>query len=180
MSTGARSGSHQITVEVEAGFPDCPAGSWFETIVAAALAEGGFDRPAEVSLLVTTDETVHELNRQYRGIDEPTDVLSFAMLEDLAPPESGSSADPAVALSRAGSHPTFLVPPDGLAHLGEVIISYPRAVEQARQAGHPTDRELAHLTAHGVLHLLGYDHEEPDEERIMRAKENAVLGRIHP
>lgn len=67
--------------------------------------------------------------------------------------------------------------PDGLLHLGEVIISYPTAERQARERGHPVQREVAHLLIHGVLHLLGYDHALPEEERLMQARENLYLGR---
>lgn len=164
--------AHEVTVEGEGDFAPCPPGDWFAAIVRTTLAEAGFDRPAEVGLLITSDEAVRDLNARYRGLDEPTDVLSFALLEGIAEGAPGDDRPPTPPA------PGFLMPPDGLAHLGEVIISYPRAADQARAAGHSTDRELAHLTAHGVLHLLGYDHLAPDEEAMMRAKENAVLGRI--
>ena len=198
MSAGPPLAPHLVSVEIDDEYSDCPEAGWFEAIVRATLAEVGFDRAAEVSLLVTSDEAVHDLNRRYRGLDEPTDVLSFAMLEDplratgdgqvgAGPVSAGPAGDqaemipPDKAADVAPAAPSvlFLAPPDGLAHLGEVIISYPRAVAQAREAGRATDQELAHLTVHGVLHLLGYDHEEPGEAAIMRAKENAILGRIH-
>ena len=202
MSAGRPATSHLVSVELDDEYADCPDPSWFEAIVRATLAEAGVDRAAEVSLLVTSDDAVHDLNRRYRGLDEPTDVLSFAMLDDpadlpgLAEPVEGAPTAPAKEIGTAptdgadgadgaddnrpaASRVSFLVPPDGLVHLGEVIISHPRAVAQAKEAGHAPDQELAHLTVHGVLHLLGYDHEEPEEERVMRAKENAILGRIH-
>ncbi|HUX48727.1 MAG TPA: rRNA maturation RNase YbeY, partial [Dehalococcoidia bacterium] len=113
--------------------------------------------PYEVSLVFTDSETVRQLNRDYRGVDEPTDVLAFYML-----PQKGSDS-------------SFALPPDGVTRLGEVIISYPQAVEQAREQGHATEKELALLVIHGILHLLGYDHEEAKEEIKMRRRERELL-----
>jgi len=112
-----------------------------------------------VSLVFTDSEMVKQLNRNYRGVDEPTDVLAFYMLPQ---DEAGSS---------------FALPPDGVTRLGEVIISYPQAVTQAREQGHSHERELALLIIHGILHLLGYDHEEPEEESKMRERERELLER---
>ena len=111
--------------------------------------------PAEVGLVVTDDETVRDLNRRYRGIDEPTDVLAFG--------------------HEATGEP-FVTPPDGVRRLGEVILSYPTAERQALEAGQSVQEEAAHLVTHGLLHLLGYDHEDPDDERRMRAREEGLLG----
>jgi len=74
--------------------------------------------------------------------------------------------------------PLFITPPDGVLHLGEVIIAYPQAVIQAEEHHHPVKREIAILIIHGVLHLLGYDHEEPEAERQMRAREAEILSGI--
>ena len=90
-------------------------------------------------------------------MDEPTDVLAFYMLPQ------GEGDD------------SFALPMDEVTRLGEVIISYPQAVEQAREQGHSLGRELALLIIHGILHLLGYDHEEPEEEAKMRAREKELL-----
>ncbi len=118
------------------------------------LAAEGVAPPAELSIVLTDDETVRALNRRYRDMDEPTDVLSFAMA-----PDDG-----------------FVTPPDAGHQLGEVVISYPTALRQAEQAGHAIDDELAHLLVHGILHVLDYDHESPAEARAMRAREEALLG----
>lgn len=165
MTDSAAPTVHEIAVEVDPAFPDCPDEAWFAAIVEATLLAAEFAGTAEVGLRVTTDAEVHDLNARYRGFDEPTDVLSFALLEEAEP---------------AAGQPAFVAPPDGLTHLGEVVISYPRAVEQARAAGHTPRRELALLAAHGVLHLLGHDHAEPEETAIMRSKENIVLEQIQP
>ena len=124
------------------------------------LKAEGVAPPYELSLVFTDSETVQRLNRDYRGVDEATDVLAFSML----PPEEGDSS--------------FVLPPDGITHLGEVIVCYPRAVEQAQEQGHSVDRELALLVIHGILHLLGYDHEKPEEEAKMRAREKELLEEI--
>ncbi len=111
----------------------------------------------ELGIVITDDETIHNINREYRGIDEPTDVISFALLE---------------------GDEDFVMPPDNTLHLGEVVISYPRAVEQARLQNHPVQRELAWLVVHGVLHLLGYDHETDEERVVMQTIEGEILDRI--
>jgi len=100
----------------------------------------------------------------YRGcaqIDKPTDVLSFAMQDEL-PSEDGEDF-------------SFIAPPDGIKQLGEVIISFQQAVIQAEQHQHSVKKEVAVLAIHGVLHLLGYDHMEDDEADIMEAREKAIL-----
>ncbi|MHB8577217.1 MAG: rRNA maturation RNase YbeY, partial [Dehalococcoidia bacterium] len=112
-----------------------------------------------VSIVITDDETVRRLNRDYRGYDEPTDVLSFG-LSELAKPATDDE-EPA---------PEFVLPPDSGAELGEVIIAYPTAERQAAAHGRAVDHELAHLLIHGILHLLGFDHYEPEEEREMRSR----------
>ncbi len=127
-----------------------------------ALDEEGLARNAGVDVLITDNDTVRELNRDYLGIDEPTDVLSFPMAE-----EYGGSVPDA---------PAFITPPDDILHLGEIIVAYPYAVKQAEEEHHPVDWEIAHLLVHGVLHLLGYDHLEPDDETEMRTREHAILG----
>ena len=76
----------------------------------------------------------------------------------------------------SGTH--FTGPPDGINHLGEVVISYPQAMQQAQEQGHDVKQELAVLIVHGVLHLLGYDHELPDKEQKMKARENEILKRL--
>ena len=116
----------------------------------------------EISLVIVGQERIHELNREYRKKDKPTDVLSFAMSEQKDEEEETG----------------FLTPPDGLVHLGEVIISYPQAVIQAGEHGHSIQKEMAILIVHGVLHILGYDHEKPDMEPAMQAKEKAILAEI--
>jgi probable rRNA maturation factor len=147
----------EIEVFVEEKFRGVMNGGWVKKIVRHILEAEGVAPPYEVSLVFTDSETVKQLNRDYRGVDEPTDVLAFHMLP------------------RKGADASFALPPDGVTRLGEVIISYPQAVEQAKEQGHSPERELALLVIHGILHLLGYDHEEPEEESKMRERERELL-----
>ncbi|WP_027091127.1 rRNA maturation RNase YbeY [Cohnella thermotolerans] len=126
-----------------------------------------------VTLTLTDDEGIRELNREYRGLDKPTDVLSFPMrggedpeihyedefetLEDENPEEA--DGDPFAEL------------------LGDIVISVPRALAQAEEYGHSVERELGFLFVHGFLHLLGYDHEDENGEKEMFAKQEAVLSK---
>jgi probable rRNA maturation factor len=150
--------SGEIEISVEEEFQGAVDQGWVRRIAQTVLEAEGVAHPYEVSLVFTDSETVQQLNRDYRGIDEPTDVLAFYML-----PQKEEADD------------SFALPPDGVTRLGEVIISYPQTVEQAREQGHSPERELALLIIHGILHLLGYDHEEPGEEAEMRKREKELL-----
>jgi probable rRNA maturation factor len=152
----------EIEVFVEEKFRGVVDRGWVKKIVRQILKAEGVATPYEVSLVFTDSETVKQLNRDYRGMDEPTDVLAFYMLPQ----------------KRADFF--FVLPPDGITHLGEVIISYPQAVEQAEKQGHSLERELALLIIHGVLHLLDYDHEESEEENKMRERERELLAKCLP
>jgi probable rRNA maturation factor len=152
----------QIGVHVEEKFCGLVDGAWVKKIVRQVLEAEGMASPYAVSLVFTDSETVKQLNRDYRGVDEPTDVLAFQMLPQKEADDS------------------FALPPDGITRLGEVIISYPQAAEQARKQRHLPERELALLVIHGMLHLLSYDHEEPEEESKMREKERELLERFSP
>ncbi|NWF77645.1 MAG: rRNA maturation RNase YbeY [Chloroflexi bacterium] len=146
-----------MEIFVEEEFQGVVDEGWARRIAQAVLKAEGVAPPYEVSLVFTDSETARKLNRDYRGVDAPTDVLAFYML-----PQKGDES-------------SFALPPDGVARLGEVIISYPQAVEQAKEQGHSPARELALLVIHGILHLLGYDHEEPEEEAKMRTREKELL-----
>jgi probable rRNA maturation factor len=135
---------------------------WLEQLVELSLVAGNAGADVELGLFVTDDDTVRSLNREYRGVDEATDVLSFALTEVKV--EDGLLA--------------FVMPPDGVLHLGEVVVSYPRAEKQASEHGCELNEELAWLVVHGVLHLVGYDHDEPTRGEEMRAVEKRVLSGI--
>ena len=149
----------EINVLFDEGFDACLDTGWLEGIAMVALAAQGIGDDVEMGLMIASQQRVQELNRTYRGQDKPTDVLAFALL-----PETGAEPD----LS-------FTAPPDGVKHLGEVIISYPQAVRQAEERQHSLKREVAILVIHGVLHLLGYDHIESDEAALMSGREAEIL-----
>lgn len=134
--------------------------NWLEKIARRVLEAEKITSSIEMGLLITDSKTVRKLNRIYRGDDTPTDVLAFEMT-------SGIYQEPELP---------FVSAPDGIKHLGEVVISYPQAVKQAQEQGHGVTRELALLIVHGILHLLGYDHEVPADEQKMRDRENQVLS----
>ncbi|NLG84855.1 MAG: rRNA maturation RNase YbeY [Firmicutes bacterium] len=121
----------------------------------ATLARFGHGE-AEAGITLADDPYLHELNREYRGIDAPTDVLSFGLREET--PEE----------------PAYLEP--GPEVLGDVVISAERAVAQAAEYDHSLARELAYLAVHGLLHLLGYDHDRPEEAEEMRRLEEDILN----
>jgi probable rRNA maturation factor len=149
--------SEEIEIFVKEEFRGRVDQGWVRRLAQNVLKAEGVAHPYEVSMVFTDSETVQQLNRDYRGMDEPTDVLAFYMLLQAEGDES------------------FFLPPDDVTRLGEVIISYPQATEQAREQGNSPERELALLIVHGILHLLGYDHEEPEEEDEMRRREKELL-----
>jgi len=122
--------------------------------IARRVLEAEDAPPVELSIAITDDETVRSLNREYAGEDAVTDVLSFSQ--------------------REGEE--FVTPPGEVPPLGEVIIAYPQALRQAADHGRSVDDEVTRLLIHGTLHLLGYDHAEPEEERRMREREEALAG----
>ncbi|NLM37088.1 MAG: rRNA maturation RNase YbeY [Firmicutes bacterium] len=110
---------------------------------------------AEVGITLTDEETIHRLNREWRGVDAPTDVLSFALDEGEPMPPTGDDNLPEL--------------------LGDVVICLPIAFRQAAEYGHSRTREVLYLAVHGLLHLLGYDHQTPEEQRRMRQAEEEFL-----
>lgn len=133
------------------------------------LEEEGCPYEAEVSLLLTSNEEIHRLNLQYRGIDRPTDVLSFPQIDYEAPAD----------FSRAEEEEAGCFNPDtGELFLGDIIISLDKVKEQAENYGHGEKREFAFLVAHSMLHLLGYDHMTEEEAADMEARQSAVLQHI--
>jgi probable rRNA maturation factor len=120
----------------------------------------GDSADAEITVTVTTDEQMRALNLQYRHVNEPTDVLSFAF--------DGGTTGPG----------EMQLPPGSVRQLGDVVVSYPRAADQAERIGHLPEQELAWLTVHGVLQLLGYEHETEADVRRMAERETAVLRKL--
>ena len=151
----------EINVLIEEGLEEYPEVNWLQSVAERVLTAQNITSEVEMGLVITSQERVQELNQKYRGLDEPTDVLAFSMLPDKKMPEVD-----------------FPPPPDGVRHLGEVIISYPQAVIQAKEHQHSIKREIVILIIHGTLHLLGYDHETPELEHDMRTKEAESLSFI--
>lgn len=123
----------------------------------AVLREEKFEGNAEVCVTFVDNEEIHRLNKEFREKDSATDVLSFPL----------------------GENGIYDVNPDtGAKQLGDVVISLERAEEQAAEFGHSLQREVCYLTVHSMLHLLGYDHMEPEEKAVMRKKEESVMSLI--
>lgn len=132
--------------------------------IRTALTLEGVTVPCEIDVRLTSDAGIHEINREMRGVDRPTDVLSFPAF-DLLPGEPPTEADG-----------ELLDVATGLVPLGDMVISMERVAAQAKEYGHSNRRELAYLTVHSTLHLLGYDHlDEGEEKARMRGREDAVM-----
>jgi probable rRNA maturation factor len=143
---------HVILISVGEPFASSVSEEWLESVARRVLEAEGVGA-AELSVAVTDDETVRSLNREYAGEDAVTDVLSFSQ--------------------REGEE--FAAPPGSVPPLGEVIIAYPQAARQAGERGSSAEAEVARLLIHGILHLMGYDHGKPEEERRMRAREEELV-----
>ncbi len=125
---------------------------------AASLEEQAFETGAEISVTLVDDERIRALNRDFRQIDRSTDVLSFPLGED-------------------GVYD--INPGNGLAQLGDIVISLEHAARQAEEYGHSFEREVGYLTVHSMMHLLGYDHVHSEEEAaVMRGHEEAVMTKL--
>lgn len=131
----------------------------------AAEAEGLTD--GEVTLTFVDDEEIHQLNREYRNIDRPTDVLSFAMQEET---------DEELEIIYEVEDENENIPFEGM--LGDIIISAERAKLQSEEYGHSLERELGFLFVHGFLHLIGYDHQDEASEAVMTEKQEAALRQV--
>ena len=128
-----------------------------ENVISEALKYEGVSDNTEISVTIVDNEEIRKINNKFRNIDRATDVLSFPLIdfdnEDL--PNDGSKI-----------------------YLGDIIISIERAKEQANEYGHSLDREVGFLTAHSMLHLLGYDHMVPEEEKVMFAQQEEILSNL--
>ena len=144
--------SYQVDVIVRAAFADRISARWLRDVVEAALRAEEQPEDAELTLLITDDKETQALNKRFRDTDRPTDVLAFG----------GSEEEP------------FVTPKGFPIYLGDVVISYPRAVAQAKSAGHSVKDELALLIIHGCLHLLGYEHAEERERREMWERQEEI------
>ncbi len=136
-----------LVIECSPAFEPRLDQAYLERLASAVLKGENIDGPVEISLLITDDTGISVLNQEYRNLDAATDVLSFSML-----PGAGDS---------------FVTPPCEAKQLGDIVISYEHVIAQATEYGHPVQQELGELFVHGLLHILGYDHENPDDARVM-------------
>jgi len=168
----------RIDLDVRDGVRSPLGGAALAHAVAAALEAAGAPAPASIGLILADDAELAGLNVTHMGKDGPTDVLSFPLVPPGAFPTHPGRP------SRATPAPPFALPPGRRLHLGDIVVSVERAVEQAESSrgGHTGDvrwsaaDELRLLVTHGVLHVCGWDHAEPDEEAAMRALERRLLS----
>ncbi|MCK9485449.1 MAG: rRNA maturation RNase YbeY [Dehalococcoidia bacterium] len=143
-----------VNLDADDGVEERADGAALTAMLERVLTEDGVPDGASLSVVLGDDVMLRELNRRHRDTDAPTDVLSF-------PASEGEDAP--LAEDEAG-------------YLGDIVVSVESVERQAEEAGLAADEELAHVVLHGLLHLLGYDHEEADDEAVMKAREEAVLG----
>lgn len=147
----------EVDLQIAPAYAGMVAAERLRAVARAVLQGEGWTRtrPAELTLVITDDDGIQSLNRDFLDNDAPTDVLAFSALDDDGP---------------------FVAAPEAGGYLGDVIISYPRAVAQAQERGQSPGQELDLLVVHGILHLLGYDHAEDEEKAVMWAKQDAILA----
>lgn len=136
-----------------------------EKVVKEALLHEHCPYGAEVNLIITDNESIRALNRENRNLDKPTDVLSFPMNEYRHPGD----------FTEIDSSPYAFNPETDELLLGDIVISGEMAASQAEEYGHSIEREMAFLTAHSMLHLMGYDHEGDEERLVMEKKQEEIL-----
>ena len=156
---------HQISISTEVEGADTEETSaLIRSTIATALAAQGVEVPCEIDVLLSDDAGIHAINLDMRGVDRPTDVLSFPMF-DLTPGEKPQEE--------------WADPDSGCVPLGDMVLSLERVEAQAQEYGHSRERELSYLVVHSVLHLLGYDHlDEGPQKAQMREREDAIMEEI--
>ena len=161
--------------ESDAAFQPLLSSLPLEAVVTQTLHQAGITQPVVLTLLITSDETIQNLNNQYRGQDKPTDVLSFPLLDKpivsapvdqlwIPPDEEGLQ-----------TRQVFVTPAELTMHLGDIVISWPTVVRQAAEAKHEPAYELLYLLSHGVLHLVGYDDQTEAGYQAMLHIQQAVM-----
>ena len=159
-----------ITIEEEVQIPF--SFDYKETanrVINAAIDSENFPYESEINLFLVDNETIAEMNQNYREIERPTDVLSFPMIAYDTPGDFSKIED---------STEDNFNPDTGELILGDIVISVPKVLEQAEEYGHSTEREFAFLITHSMLHLFGYDHMKPEETAIMEYKQKAILDSL--
>ena len=158
-------------VEKDEGIEELPlpCEEIFRQVAGECLAYTGCPYECQVTLTLTDDEGIHEMNREFRDVDAPTDVLSFPMTE-LAAPGDFSSLEP--------EDPDCFDPETGELMLGDIVISVDRVRAQAGEYGHSLKREYAFLIAHSMLHLQGFDHMEASDRKIMEEAQENIMEKL--
>lgn len=137
-------------------------------VVEAAIDYEECPFECDVNVVLTDNERIHEVNKEFRDMDKPTDVLSFPMVEYSAPSE----------FDEVENYDEYFHPETGELLLGDIMISVDKVREQAENYGHSLERELGFLVAHSMLHLFGYDHMEEEERVVMETKQEEILQGI--
>lgn len=155
---------YEVTDEFEFDYEEME-----KKVVEACLDYVDCPYEAEINILLTNDEQIRTINREYRGIDAPTDVLSFPGIDYVIPGDF-SGLEEEIA--------SYFHPETGELLLGDIVISLERAKQQAIEYGHSLKRELAFLTVHSMFHLFGYDHMEEEKRKLMEDKQREVLEKL--
>lgn len=147
---------HQITIQIDKHLKINIKAKWFREIILSIINLLYIKELIELSLFITTDDIISQINQQYRDKKGSTDVISFNMPVD----ENGNCK--------------FILPPDNTLHLGEIVISYPQAAKQAEDQAIKIEAELTSLIIHGMLHLMGYDHIKLADRKLMNLLEKKI------
>lgn len=137
-------------------------------VILAVLEYEDCPYETEVNIVLTNNEEIHKINREYRQIDRPTDVLSFPTIEYETPGD----------FSKVEEDMSVFHPETGELMLGDIMISVDKIIDQAEEYGHSKERELGFLVAHSMLHLCGYDHIKEDDREIMEAKQREIMEQL--
>ncbi|MBS5523810.1 MAG: rRNA maturation RNase YbeY [Clostridiales bacterium] len=161
-----------LNIEKEVDIPeDLDYNRIIREVVDAALEFEECPYEVELNVILTSNEEIAMINRDYRDLFVPTDVLSFPMVDYVAPGDF-SSLD-------SYNEEDYFNPETGELMLGDIIISMDKVNEQSEKYGHSRERELGFLVAHSMLHLFGYDHMEPEETEVMEVKQRNILKLVH-
>ena len=155
----------RIEIQIDDRYADRVSSQTLRAVAETAIRRELISGPDYMSVTITCDDRVRLLNLEFRGLDEPTDVLAFGM------PDADKGSIPI-------NDDTFVLPPDQEPSLGELVIAFEQASKQAAWAGRTVEQEIMILTAHGTLHLLGFDHDGPLEQSEMFMKTDAILNEI--
>ncbi|MCH5273470.1 MAG: rRNA maturation RNase YbeY [Lachnospiraceae bacterium] len=159
-----------VHIEEETGIPfSFDYAALIERVIEKTLDFAGCPYEAEVNVLLTDNASIREINKENRGVDAPTDVVSFPFAEYDRPGNFDTLEE---------TQPEVFHPDTGELMLGDIVISVERVVSQAEEYGHSAERELGFLTAHSVLHLCGFDHQEEEERKTMEEKQREVMNAL--